>query len=295
MTPLLTIGIPVHNEERFLAQTIESALNQTFTDYQIILSDNCSTDHSYEIACAYADRAPRLTVVRHSENIGAPANFYYSLNRVQTKYFAWLGAHDIFLPDYLKAAIDVLEANPDIVLAYPKSALIDADAQIVQNGYRDSDIDTIGLSLQERLFKITQNLWKCTSIHGVFRTAVLKQLPWKSIIGADRLLLTAAAAHGDIRMLDIIGIHRREVRHETGKQMQARWQEGKVYQQRQRDASPYIDMVFEHLVYLLRESRIPWNQKIPIMVGIKRILASKYNVSWKQLGRRLFNLPAKDK
>lgn len=288
MSPLLTIGIPVYNEERFLAKTIESALNQTFTDYQIVLSDNRSTDRSYEIALSYAEQDRRITVVRHPENIGGPANFLYNRDRADTKYFVWLGAHDIFLPDYLKTAIDVLESSQNVVLAYPKSLEIDTNGQIVQSAYRDSDIDTTGLTLKKSLFKVSQNLRRCTSIHGVFRTTGLKKLPWKSIIGADHLLLTAAAVYGDIHMLDYFGIHRRKIREENRKQQQARWQASKVYQMRQHEQTPYVDMVFEHLVYIWQETCIPWNQKIPIMLGMKKILATRHNVSWKQLGRRLF-------
>ena len=66
---LVTIGIPVYNEENYLAETIESAINQTYQTIQIIISDNCSTDRSFEIAQKYAEQDSRILLVRQEKNI----------------------------------------------------------------------------------------------------------------------------------------------------------------------------------------------------------------------------------
>jgi protein O-GlcNAc transferase len=96
---LVTIGIPVYNEEKYLEQTIGSAINQDFKDIEIVISDNGSTDGSVEIIKKYADLDKRIYPIYKEKNTGPAGNFHSLLDNTRSKYFVLLGAHDLFLPN----------------------------------------------------------------------------------------------------------------------------------------------------------------------------------------------------
>jgi len=122
--PKVSIGLPVYNGERFLAETIESVLAQTFTDFELIISDNGSSDHTKEICLEYVLRDQRIRCVRSEVNRGASWNYRRVFELSQGKYFRWAPADDLFAPESLAECITTLDANPDAVLCYPKTLLI---------------------------------------------------------------------------------------------------------------------------------------------------------------------------
>ena len=94
-TPLVTIGIPLYNEAKYILNTIESAVNQTYTNIEIIISDNCSTDTSLEVIDGIVQQNSNIQLIKHTDNIGATDNFNFLKKVAKGKYFMWLGAHDI--------------------------------------------------------------------------------------------------------------------------------------------------------------------------------------------------------
>jgi len=271
---LLTIGIPVYNEEKYLAKTIESALNQSFTDFRLIISDNCSQDKSYVIAKEYSERDSRIEVIRHPKKISIVDNGKCSLDASDTKYFVWLGGHDIFLKEYLEKAIEVLENNPDIVMAYPKTLSIDKDDVVM--GTFDSNIDTIGLSRREKLFKVARELFRCTSVHGVFRTAILKKLPFENIIGGDHLFLFMATLYGDIHMMEIEGIKWRQVRVETYDEACKRWRMAGM----EDSIAPLTLLILKHIEHIWRYRDMSSKEKIAVSLGTTKILFKMFFVDF---------------
>ncbi len=85
--PLVSIGIPVYNGGKYLEETLDSILNQTFTDFEVIVSDNASTDNTREIVEAYAAKDPRVRYYRNAENIGAAPNYNRTFELSRGKYF----------------------------------------------------------------------------------------------------------------------------------------------------------------------------------------------------------------
>lgn len=211
--PRVTVALPVWNEERHLAQTIESILNQSFRGFTLLIADNNSTDRSFSIATAYAELDPRIRMVRHLANGGAPANFRYCLHFSQSQYFTWLGAHDRLTPDYLEAAVGVLDANPGVVLVYPRSREIDVVGRVL--GEEDSPIHTTGLSPSERVKLVANGLKSYTCFYGLYRRECLQRLPLHDFVDADRVLLASLAAFGDLVQLETVGIERRSMGAET--------------------------------------------------------------------------------
>src|SRR3990172_5611242 len=101
-TRLIAVGLPVYNGQKYLAQAIESILGQTFADFELIISDNASTDRTQEICQAYAARDPRVRYFRNERNLGAGPNYDLCFERARSKYFKWAAHDDVIAPDFLE-------------------------------------------------------------------------------------------------------------------------------------------------------------------------------------------------
>src|SRR5215471_17271392 len=124
LTPMLSIGLLVYNGERYLEETLQSILSQTFTDFELIISDNASTDRTGEISQAYARRDPRIRYYRSEKNMGAGWNVRRVYELATGKYFKQAAVDDLLAPDFLRQCIEVLESDPTYVLAHSKIKVI---------------------------------------------------------------------------------------------------------------------------------------------------------------------------
>jgi glycosyltransferase involved in cell wall biosynthesis len=122
----VSVGMPVYNGERYLGQAIESVLAQTYDDLELIVADNASTDGTEEICRDYAARDRRLRYRRHAVNGGAAWNHNYLVGEATGSLFKWIGSDDLCDPRFLACCVAQLEKDPEAVLAYPKTVLIDA-------------------------------------------------------------------------------------------------------------------------------------------------------------------------
>src|ERR1700749_639605 len=109
--PLVSIGLFLYNGDRFLAAAIESILNQTFKDFELIISDNCSTDRSDEICRRYAAADSRIRYYRNEKNMGAGWNLRNVYFKATGKYFKWAAHDDTLEPRFLEVCIDALVAD----------------------------------------------------------------------------------------------------------------------------------------------------------------------------------------
>ena len=112
--PDITIGLPVYNGEKFLQQKLESFNNQTLKNYQLIISDNASTDKTEEICKKFMQNDKRIIYFRQEKNIGAIQNFYFVLNKAKTKYFVWSAVDDFMYPNFLESNIGYLERTLEV-------------------------------------------------------------------------------------------------------------------------------------------------------------------------------------
>lgn len=122
----ISIGVPVYNGEHFLEATLEALLAQTFGDFELIISDNASTDQTERIACRFAARDARVRYHRHPQNIGLAANYNALVRMATGELFKWATADDICRPSFLERCVAALDETPDAVLAYPRTQFIDA-------------------------------------------------------------------------------------------------------------------------------------------------------------------------
>jgi len=110
----LTIGIPVYNGEKFLEEKITSILNQDFVDFELIISDNASTDSTKEICNNFVTKDKRIRFFSHKKNLGVNWNFDFILKKAKGEYFMWTATDDKILPGFYEKNIEILEKNPNI-------------------------------------------------------------------------------------------------------------------------------------------------------------------------------------
>ena len=107
-TPKISIGIPVYNGEKFIRKCIESILQQTNRNFELIISDNASTDSSPEICKEFLNKDNRITFVRQNKNMGRLWNFHFLVTKAVGEYFVWVPVDTFLLPEFLERNIAVL-------------------------------------------------------------------------------------------------------------------------------------------------------------------------------------------
>jgi glycosyltransferase involved in cell wall biosynthesis len=118
--PKVSIGMPIYNGEKFMRTALDSLLSQTFRDFELIISDNASTDLTAEICKIYASKDSRISYIRQPENRGPLFNFSFVLSKSLGKYFMWAAADDIWDKDYIRQCVSIIDNKADIGLCFSK-------------------------------------------------------------------------------------------------------------------------------------------------------------------------------
>lgn len=124
-TPRVSIGLPVYNGSRFLRAAMDSLLGQTFTDFELIVSDNASSDDSAAIVQEYMQHDARIVFVRQPTNLGAARNFNYVAEHARGEYFKWAASDDVCAPTFLARCVEVLDADPTVICCHTRTRKID--------------------------------------------------------------------------------------------------------------------------------------------------------------------------
>jgi glycosyltransferase involved in cell wall biosynthesis len=193
-TPLLSIGLFVYNGERFLEETLDSILSQTFTDFELIISDNASTDRTAEISQGYARRDTRISYYRNEKNMGAGWNLRRVYELAIGKYFKWAAADDLLEPEFLARCIEVLERDAGCVVAYANTKEINESGKFIKNYVTPMKAD-----MNDPVARFREMLTghMCYQIFGVMRMSALRQLPPQgSYVNSDGVLLAQMSLLG---------------------------------------------------------------------------------------------------
>jgi glycosyltransferase involved in cell wall biosynthesis len=125
--PRISVGMPLYNREKFVGAAIEAHLRQTYGDFELIITDNASTDRGPEICQAYAAKDPRVKYYRNAQNLGATGNFRRAFELATGEFFRWNPSDDLISPNLLQRAVDILDHDPSIFVAYARTKLIDGE------------------------------------------------------------------------------------------------------------------------------------------------------------------------
>lgn len=207
--PKVSIGVPVYNGETFLPRTLDCLLAQTYQDFEIIISDNASTDATEKICREYTKRDSRIRYDRLPNNLGANRNFNRLVALSRGKYFKWAAADDYCLPEFLAVMVRVLDENPDVVWCHSQSGKMDASDRVLE--IDDPDAEGLAHTTQAGLPRRHHNAsdvyqryagvilgpsW-CADCFGLIRRSVLQQtqlLP--ACYGSEKVLLGELALMG---------------------------------------------------------------------------------------------------
>ncbi|MFQ5415475.1 MAG: glycosyltransferase family 2 protein [Myxococcota bacterium] len=193
----VSIGLPVRNGERFIATAIRSLLAQTFEDFEIVISDNASTDRTPDICREFAAIDPRIRYHRSDRDLGAGANFNRVFELSTGEYFRWAAHDDVSAPTYLERCVEVLDAAPEVVAAYPKASIIDENGELIER--YDFDVDADHEDVASRVAGQIRG-HQCYEVYGLIRRSALERT---DLIGdffaADAVLLIRLGLMGRLR------------------------------------------------------------------------------------------------
>ena len=196
----VSLGIPVYNESRFLKKTIDSLLNQTYSNIEIIAIDNASTDNSFRILEEYSNKDPRLKIFKNDKNIGLSNNFNLLVSKSSGEYFGWIGAHDIYNKDYIEKMVSKIIKNNNSSVVFSNVSKIDSDNKIIINK-KETGFQLLNNNKFIRLLKIPWLIKGSGDIvMGLFEVDKLKKtdLFSKSVLWADVFLVYQLASTGKI-------------------------------------------------------------------------------------------------
>ncbi len=207
--PLVSIGMPVFNGANYVHKAIESILAQTFTDLELIICDNASTDATGEICREYAARDPRVRYIRNPQNLGAGPNFDRCFHLARGGYFQWAAHDDMLAPDYVARAVEALERAPDALLCVAGIVEIGADDQVLRR-YATDLADMASPDPARRFGCVIHSHHQCEDFFGVYRRrALLGTGLIGTFSGSDRVLLAEVALRGPwVRLPEHLFLHR---------------------------------------------------------------------------------------
>jgi glycosyltransferase involved in cell wall biosynthesis len=209
--PKISIGLPVRNGEEYLEESIDSILVQTYTDFELIISDNASTDRTEAICRAYAAKDERVRYHRNPVNIGGANNGNLTFQLARGEYFRWAAHDDVCEPELLASCIAVLEREPEIVLCASQILPIDEQGNETYDfgmghakgnaGHGDERTVTRELAVSPqphaRFYDIALRPHACEAVYGLIRADILRKTRLEqNYTDSDRILLSELALRG---------------------------------------------------------------------------------------------------
>ncbi len=202
VSPRVVLGLPAYNRADALPQTLESLLSQTFTDVALLIVDDAASPETAAIVERYAQERPRITYEANSTRLGMIGNWRRVFERARelyphAGYFAWVSDHDVWHARWLQEMVAVLDAHPDVVLAYPHNV------QLTAQGARATEkikiFDTVGVtSRAERMRRAARSMRSGDMIYGLMRIEALEAAGvFHRVILPDREVLLALSLFGE--------------------------------------------------------------------------------------------------
>jgi hypothetical protein len=204
VAPLVSIGLPTHERAATLERAIASALGQTHTDLELVISDNASGDDTPALCRAAAERDPRVRVVRHPENLGPTANFNSLFAALQGTYAMVLADDDHLDPDYVERCLAALQADPSLAVVCGL-ARYERDGAFSHDGHAVDLLDADPAARVRSYFSAPGD----GPFYGLCRADALRAAaPMPNVLANDWLMVARMAMAGKVRTLTTTRIHR---------------------------------------------------------------------------------------
>jgi len=268
-TPRVSIGLPVFNGEKYIEDALDSILTQTYTDFELIIVDNASTDQTPRICRAYAAKDKRIRYYRNKINLGAVKSHNRAFKLSSGEYFKWAAHDDVLAPDFLSRCINILDSDPSIVLCHSKTGCIDEQGKLV--GVYNYKVRCDSLKTHERFGDLVVERWQPSwvLILGVIRADVLRMTPLMgNYIGADFNLLAEISLIGRIYEIPEVLFFRRSHPESYGHRAERKWINGFKYQEKMAWWTQNYTFSFERWRFCLeyfksvRRSPLKWSERL---------------------------------
>jgi glycosyltransferase involved in cell wall biosynthesis len=221
----LSIGMPIYNAEKFLQNRLDSLLSQPFSDFELIISDDASTDSTPNICKEYALRDKRIRYIRQEKNIGISSNFYFVLHEASNDYFFWAAQDDVTIPGFIEKNIHALDNNTKLICSVSKIkfvgeiidnlSTIDNDSQFnrimkkIKRRIVNTNTQSISGNYEYKVRKFLMNKGSSLAQYGIFRTNILKKsVEIPGFHGDESAIVLSALKYGDINVIDEFLIHK---------------------------------------------------------------------------------------
>lgn len=281
--PLVTIGMPIYNEERFLESSLDSLREQDYPNLRILISDNASTDGTGEICRRAAEKDDRICYTRTEKNIGAIVNFERVQRQAGGDYFMWAAGHDVWSEDLVSKSVAILEDNRSASIAFATSYWID------ESGNRqDRDTDYPDTRTQGVIGRFFTVFWgNMHPVLGLIRVSQLRQSRGlQNFVGADLVLLSELILAGDFVQAPDAWWHRRDVHSKESHDERLERYTGDEYGTAKKSLDkrlPLLRLPFA-LFSSVWISRIAWYNKAVLLLALIPLMPIRYIV-----GRRKAN------
>lgn len=195
--PTVSVGIPVYNGERYLREALDSLLAQTYEDFEVLISDNASTDATEEICRAAIAHDRRVRYVRSDENRGVGFNFSRVVEDTTGRYFKWAASDDLVAPTFLERCVEVMrDSSERVVLVFPRARIIDAKGAFVRD--HEAQLHLREAEPHQRLRHLVRNIVMTNELFGLVRRPALERTRlMDTFLTADYVLLAELALEGE--------------------------------------------------------------------------------------------------
>jgi glycosyltransferase involved in cell wall biosynthesis len=196
--PLVSIGVPAYNGAGFLRKTLQSLINQTYKNLQIIVSDDCSSDDTLQICFSFRDYDSRVIVVSNKERLGAVANFNRVVELAKGEFFFWNAQDDYRDHSYVECCMSQFKSNNNLVFCHSKYS----DSAVSENSeflVRSLNFIINEPDFRSRFLKAYKSFIGSTAFYGMYRMSMMhRKLKWGNFIASDCCIFNACLLEGDI-------------------------------------------------------------------------------------------------
>lgn len=265
---LVSIGMPAYNGEQCIRRALDSLLVQDYNNFELIISDNASTDATLQICKEYAGSDNHIRIHTHPHNVGSLANFKTVLEIASGKYFMWAACDDYWLPEFISTLIKELEKHPEAGVAMCAVERVYEDGTLFDTIRFKGNDDPNSRTHYQMMKSLTSPKKYNLYLYGLFKTHLLRQaiLFYPEVPGLDRLFMCQMALATRFRYVDNV-MYKKTLYVQP---YNVRWPNEKFSKILNEDRFSDIKILLALGKMLFQSNIIPWYKKIYLPIALWR-------------------------
>jgi glycosyltransferase involved in cell wall biosynthesis len=282
--PLASIGLPVHDGEKYIRRALDSLLAQNYPRFEVLVSDNSSVDGTSEICQGYADRDPRLSYSRTSSYLNSADNFQRVLDLARGPYFMWAACDDWWAADFLAAMVKELQLEPEASVCMSAVERKRESGEPIDIVRYMGSRDPSRMSGPKLAIALARGEPYHLYIYGLYRTEFLRKalVRFPRVAGGDRLFVCQVALATKFCYVDQV-LHTRYMSNTPLGERYSNEELGRLW----RDPLSSFRLVGHAGSYLLQSRLIPWQYRLWIPLVVVRLALWQFERISVRQGRRL--------